>query len=194
MQSFEELLQVARLLYGFTEPWFIAGGWAIDLFLKNVTRVHSDLEIAVFRKDQITLRNYLSDWEFSKVVSGVLQPWDQGEWLELPVHEIHTQRKSSELSSLEILLNESFESEWRFRRNPKIRRPMSMIGLFSEIGVPFLAPEIVILYKAKNPRAKDEKDFDQVRGLLNQEQRVWLKQAIAACHPEHPWLAELYGS
>jgi Aminoglycoside-2''-adenylyltransferase len=28
-------------------PWFVAGGWAIDLFLGTRTRDHEDLEIAV---------------------------------------------------------------------------------------------------------------------------------------------------
>ena len=117
--------------------------------------------------------------------------WAEGEWLELPVHEIHARRMGSQPSALEILLNESTEAEWRFRRNLEIRRPLSLIGLHSDIDVPFLSPEIVLLYKAKNRRAQDEADFHNVRNFLDPGRRAWLRQAIEVCHPEHPWLAVL---
>lgn len=192
MESFSKVVQIAKLLDGFAQPWFIAGGWALDLFIGKVTRVHSDIEITVLRKDQNNLRQYLGNWEFTKVVNGVMQSWNQDEWLELPIHEIHAQKKSSKLPPLEILLNESSQDEyWKFRRNFEIVRPLSRIGLRSNIGVPFLAPEIILLYKAKNPRFQDEDDFNHVRELLNQERQVWLKQVIALCHPEHHWLTEL---
>jgi Aminoglycoside-2''-adenylyltransferase len=186
--GFEEVVKVAKLMHGFTSPWFIAGGWAIDLFIGNITREHKDIEIAIFRKDQKLLQDYLFDWEFNKVVNGVLEPWNKNEWLELGVHEIYACSKISEVSMLEILLDESVESEWRFRRNLNISRPLSKIGLFSDIGVPFLAPEIVLLYKAKNPRCKDEDDFNRIRGLISDEAKIWLKQAIAVCHSGHHWL------
>ena len=38
---------VTRRLAGVTVPWYVAGGWAIDLFLGRTTREHADLEIAV---------------------------------------------------------------------------------------------------------------------------------------------------
>jgi Aminoglycoside-2''-adenylyltransferase len=40
-----DLLSAARL------PWWIAGGWALDLFLGKGTRAHKDLDIGIFRKD-----------------------------------------------------------------------------------------------------------------------------------------------
>ena len=33
-------------------PWFIAGGWAIDLFLGRKTREHADVDFALSRLDQ----------------------------------------------------------------------------------------------------------------------------------------------
>ncbi len=194
MESFSELGKLSRLLNDFRQPWFVAGGWAIDLFIGDVTRVHKDIEITIFRKDQSRLREYLFGWEFTKVINRKMEPWNENEWLELPIHEIHGHSKNILLSALEILLNESSRCEWRFRRNFAIGRPLSMIGLRSDIGVPFLAPEIVLLYKAKNPRSKDEDDFHRVCKLLNEERQVWLKQAITVCHPRHHWLKELHAS
>lgn len=191
MSSFEEPLKIAQLLQGFKKPWFIAGGWAIDLFLERVTRPHEDIEIAILRQDQLALQGYLNDWKFEKVIPGQKmhrEKWDVKEWLELPVHEIHAHNAGGDPSKLEILLNESSGDEWRFRRNLKIVRPLSMIGLLSEDGIPFLSPEIVLLYKAKNPTANDEADLNNVLEVLEGERTHWLKQAIQTCHPGHPWI------
>ncbi|MEH2432985.1 MAG: hypothetical protein V7K25_01785 [Nostoc sp.] len=194
MEYFSELMKFSGLLNDFRQPWFVAGGWAIDLFIGDVTRVHKDIEIAIFRKDQNRLREYLFDWKFTNVVNGKMQPWNENEWLELPIHEIHAHTKNNLLSELEILLDECSQREWRFRRNLDIARPLSMIILRSDIGIPFLTPEIVLLYKAKNPRSKDEDDFYRICSLLDKERQVWLKQAITVCHPGHHWLAEIHAS
>lgn len=191
MNSFEVPLKVLRLLAGFDKAWFVAGGWAIDLFLERVTRTHEDIEIAILRQDQLALQSYLNGWEFEKVIPGQKmrrEKWDEGEWLDLPVHEIHAQNAASDPSKLEILLNESSVDEWKFRRNLKITRLLSMIGLRSKDGIPYLNPEIVLLYKAKKPTTNDEADLNNIREVLQGERRNWLKQAIHACYPGHPWI------
>ncbi|HEY8655865.1 MAG TPA: hypothetical protein VIM23_05110, partial [Gaiellaceae bacterium] len=38
---------VARRLAGVRAPWYVAAGWAIELFLGGQRREHEDLEIAV---------------------------------------------------------------------------------------------------------------------------------------------------
>jgi len=196
MGKFEEVLKVKKLMAGFKKPWFIAGGWAIDLFLGRWTREHEDIEIAIFRRDQKAIRSYLIGWELRKVIprKGQIYPrelWAEDEWLELPIHQIEAQRIGSDPDPLEILLNESDEEFWVFRRNMEITRPIQRIGLSSGDGVPFLAPEIVLLYKTKNSKIKDEDDFNRVLNLLDEERRLWLKKAIEICHPAHHWLESL---
>lgn len=100
MESFSKVVKLSKLLNDFTQPWFLAGGWAIDLFIGDVTRIHKDLEIGIFRKDQSSLRKYLFDWKFTKIVDKVMQPWNEDEWLELPIHEIHAYSKNTELSQI----------------------------------------------------------------------------------------------
>jgi len=58
--AFEEPMNVLDRMGKFDRPWFIAGGWAVDLFLGRVTRSHKDIEIAIVRADQGALRAYLS--------------------------------------------------------------------------------------------------------------------------------------
>ena len=49
--SFGPIEAFARIMAGFPQPWYVAGGWAIDLFGGRVTRAHEDLEVAVCRRD-----------------------------------------------------------------------------------------------------------------------------------------------
>lgn len=187
---FELPLKVASVMRGFEPGWFIAGGWAIDLFLEKETRKHDDIEIAIFRKDQSVLQNYLRDWNLQKVVSGKLVDW-QGEFLELPVHEIHCFNAKDELKRLEVLLNETGGGEWLFRRDKRITKPLSEIHLATNSGVKFLCPEVVLLYKSKNPRAKDEQDFQAAARHLDTKAKRWLKNALSICYSTHHWLESL---
>jgi len=63
-----EPLKVNALMAGFEKPLFIAGGWAIDLYIGRITRVHKDIEIAILRRDQLALHKYMNGWEFKKEV------------------------------------------------------------------------------------------------------------------------------
>ena len=57
--------------------------------------------------------------------------------------------------------------------------------------LPYLAPEIVLLFKAKAPRAKDEADFAGVLPLLDARRKAWLDAALGLVHPDHPWRTAL---
>ena len=63
MKSSYTPAQVSRLFYGERKPWWIAGGWAIDLFLGKVTREHEDVDVAILRIDEKAFRTYLKSWE-----------------------------------------------------------------------------------------------------------------------------------
>ena len=175
----------------FKPRWLIAGGWAIDLFFGKETRPHQDIEIAVLRRDQTIIRDYFDGWQFRKIAGGKKEVWQRGEWLALPVHEIHCLNELMPPTQIEILLNESNETEWIYRRNDKVRRPLDKIQLERGAGVKFLCPEIVLLYKSKLPRAKDERDFLAVVERLDAERKKWLKDAIEVCDSKHPWLQSL---
>ncbi len=73
--------QVLSLLAGFGMPWWVAGGWAVDLFIGRLTRPHKDIEIAVFRHDQLVLQEHLAGWSLRKVVDHRRVSWLPGELL-----------------------------------------------------------------------------------------------------------------
>lgn len=188
--AFEQPLKAASLMRDFAASWFIAGGWAIDLFLGKQTRAHDDVEIAMFRRDQLALQKYLCNWNLKKVESGAFSAWRQNEFLELPVHEIHCFNENEE-RFLEILLNESDGEQWIFRRNFAVTKPIRELFSTTDSGMNFLRPEVVLLYKSKNPRAKDERDFQKALKHLDSESKEWLKNALSICYSEHRWLENL---
>lgn len=109
------------------------------------------------------------------------------------MHEIHARKVGNDPSHLEILLNESREDKWWFRKNSSVTRPLNLIGLHSQTGIPFLCPEVVLLYKAisKQPMPKSEDDFDNVLEMLKEDQRDWLRRAIQSCNSKQAWLKRL---
>ncbi|MCM3744459.1 hypothetical protein M3193_09910 [Sporosarcina luteola] len=180
--------EVAVRMADYVRPWGIAGGWAIDLFVGNETRVHSDIEIAILREDQHRLKSQLADWSFQKVVKGELVEWES-ETLVLPIHELHGNHQTE--GRLEVLLNEVENDQWVFRRDMTITFPSSTLFLISTEGIPYLHPAIVVLYKAINPREKDQADFHAVKDLLSDKDRQWLCSALEIHVPGHPWISEL---
>ena len=186
---FSTCINVNEWMSEFNEQWGIAGGWAIDLFIGEETRLHSDVEVATFREDQHVLKKTLSDWSFEKVVKGELITWEE-EWLELPIHEIHGVHKETG-ERLEVLLNEKKGGKWIFRRESSISFPESTLFLYSNEGIPYLHPAVVLLYKAKGAREKDHADFNAVKDLLTMEDRLWLRKALRIHVPGHLWIQEL---
>src|SRR5258708_39864763 len=89
---YAEPLRVTALMSGFDKPWFVAGGWAIDLFLGRLRRQHKDLDFTIFRRDQLALQEHFAGLVLKKIVGPdggeYAETWQQGECLELPVHQI----------------------------------------------------------------------------------------------------------
>jgi hypothetical protein len=85
------------------------------------------------------------------------------------------------------MIEESDDGDWVSRRDPGIRRPLASIGRTTSDGIRYLAPEIQLYYKAKDPRPKDEADFTAVLPFLTQPQRQWLSRTLASAFGDHPW-------
>jgi hypothetical protein len=80
---------------------------------------------------------------------------------------------------------------WLCRRDPSIRRPYSEVIMVTDAGIPYMAPELVLLFKAKSDRSKDRTDLHAARTSLSTVQVSWLRGALASLHPGHPWLEVL---
>jgi hypothetical protein len=163
-----------------------------------VTRPHEDLEIGIFRDDQAALRSCLAGWELLKCERpGWLDPWKEGEQLELPVHQVFARPPGSEPlvqpwepggDELQFFLNDVDGDLWVCRRDPAVTRPVDEICVRSASGLPIVVPEIQLLYKAKHHKEKDEHDFRSALPRLSSERREWLKWSLEVVHPGDPWL------
>ena len=181
---FPEVEKTKTLLQGLKCPYWIAGGWAIDMFLDRQTRPHQDSEIAIARADQKHLLPLPGVSGIEYVEDREKKAW-RGQPLQLPVHEMYIQFYGG--GTVEVLLNEFDDSSWIYRRNDSIRLSREKFT-----GIPYLPPAVVLLYKSKNPRPQDEQDFDA--GRLGADEEKWLTDSIARDYPAHPWLAKLKGS
>jgi hypothetical protein len=81
----------------------------------------------------------------------------------------------------------------RSRRDPGLRRPYRDVVRHTDDGVPYLAPEIVLLFKAKARRPKDEADLASLIPVLDGAQRDWLARSLTVVHPGHPRIAAVAG-
>ena len=120
------------------------------------------------------------------MVKGELVTWE-GENLQRPIHEIHCQNVIDG-TSLEVLLNEIQHNDWIFRRDERIRYSFEKMKFVHIEDIPYLSPEVVLLYKAKDTRAKDQEDFLRVVDFLSSEEKKWLQTAIQLHMPHHKWL------
>ncbi len=198
MKPFEVLHAVQAVLNGISAPWWFCGGWGIDLFLGKETRAHKDIDIAIFRKDQLLFQRFLMElgWELNIAHSGELSSWKPGQYLELPFHTIWCRNSKSDPDFIELLLNENDRSDFLYRKNTSIRRTASNAFLLTENGLPFLAPEIILLYKSGSYTTLGNRhDFEHTVSLLSHEQRHWLISALltveSAADTTHPWIAEM---
>ena len=83
------------------------------------------------------------------------------------------------------------DAEWVYRRDARIRGPRADAVLRIG-GLPVIAPEIQLLYKAKRPnQPKDEHDLAQALPRMSLAQRQWLADSLRTLHGDHPWLASL---
>jgi hypothetical protein len=91
------------------------------------------------------------------------------------------------------MLLEAEGDNWIYRREPRVRGPLSTLGKKTSGGLPYLSPELQLLYKAKKETLeKDERDFSIVLPLLNREAREWLVKSLSMQFPEgHEWLTRI---
>lgn len=179
-------------LTGWAGPWWIAGGYALELAVGRSWRAHGDVDVLVLRPSAGELHEALAGWElWAADPPGLLRPWPAGEPLPDHVHDVWCRRPSSPAWELQLMVDEVAGVEWTSRRDGRVRAPVTAIGLRSAGGLPYLRPEIQLFYKAKGRRPKDETDFAAVLPVLDDDARAWLDRALRLTQPEHPWRTAL---
>jgi hypothetical protein len=181
---------VARHLAGLTAPWCVAAGWALDLFHGEQTRPHADTEIAIPAAAFPEVRDRFPGYAFDAVSSG--QVWeDAGPAALAATHQTWLRDPATGRYLLDVFREPHDGETWICRRDESIRLPFSEVIQHTPDGIPYLAPELVLLFKAKHARPKDKADFDRAVSRLSGAQRARLASLLARVHPDHQWIARL---
>jgi hypothetical protein len=195
-------VQVARLLQDVTAPWCVAAGWALDLCRGEQTREHEDLEIAIPNTPEAfgQVRAALSDYAFEVPVGpepGTLWPLDSPAfdqvhqtWVSEP-EQGGPDGEPTSVYRLDIFREPQRDGRWVCRRDQSITMSYEEIIRRDPAGIPYLVPQIVLLFKAKLNRAKDNADLAAVLPLMAPADRAWLGDMLQRVHPGHEWLAQL---
>jgi hypothetical protein len=182
--------EVAQRLAGIAAPWYVAAGWALDLFLGRQTREHGDIEIAVPAARFSEVRARFPGYSFDAAGSGRI--WENATPKVLAsTHQTWLRDAATGHYLLDVFREPHDGDIWICRRDEAIRLPYSDIIQRTEDGIPYLAPELVLLFKAKHVRPKDQADFDETLPSMTPRQRDTLAGLLALAHPGHPWLADL---
>lgn len=174
--------------------WWIAGGNAIDLFLGWESRPHADLDIEIFRSDSSHIFDLFNGWDLHAVSDRGSRPWSAPMDLDESVFGVWIRQDPAAAWQIEVLLADGDRDEWRFRRNSSITLAGRDLVKETANGVPYGAPEVQLLYKALQTRAKDDVDLARCLHRMDQRQRSWLGDAVARMNAEHPWVEVLAAS
>jgi hypothetical protein len=147
------------------------------------------VDIAVLRRDQTPLRDHLSGWDLRVAIArGGLIPWPSDLRLDPPLHEVWVRPAGSEEWICEFLMNDASDTDWIYRRDARVTYPLDDLLASRRADLPVLPPEIVLLYKSKDPTHGDVIDFRATYPQLTARAREWLSSALTLTEPRgHPW-------
>ncbi|MGL4237572.1 nucleotidyltransferase domain-containing protein [Tabrizicola sp.] len=174
-----------------TADWYVAGGWALDLWHGHQTRAHDDLEFAV-RPEQIeSCRKSLSELEFFIASAGTLTHLPSTVTVPADTWQLWGADLAAGRWRVDMMLERGTPEFWAYKRDPLIRLPRAAAIRRSAAGISYLAPSIVLLFKAKYHREKDERDFQAALPKLQSNEKADLRRWLEQLHPGHDWIAML---
>jgi hypothetical protein len=186
----QELSNIKNLMADFPRPWFVAGGWALDLAAGHVHREHEDIDLCIFREDMQAVLDHFAEWDIQVAIPGEqrLEPCRTVEDVLPPRYGLHLRRGTE---FVEILLTDRAGDQVVFRKDASITMSLKRFANVDPNGIPYVAPEWQMLYKAKEGREKDQFDFDTHAPRFDEEAKQWFRVALQKFLRASPWLAEL---
>ena len=166
--------RVAEIMATFPGEWCLCGGWAVDAWVGRQTREHKDVDLLVFEEDLPSLLSHFAGWELlahDTVDPDSTQQWN-GRSLTLPAH-VHARRDGVNLD-----VQVSRKDDDSLVITPGLEVDLQQAVTTGEWGVPVLAPEVVLYYKALERRHQDDLDFAVLEPQLSDAQASWLRDAL----------------
>ncbi|WP_419887888.1 nucleotidyltransferase domain-containing protein [Neobacillus niacini] len=190
-------LNVSNIVSLFSEipiTWCLAGGWALDIHLGKKSREHSDIDVIILRDQHQAAFQLLSrEWKVFKAEGGVLLPWNEGEYL-AHTTDVWVSKSHNSSWAFQIMLVDTEDKNWIYRREKSIKKPVNELIVRTYDGIPYLRPEIQLLYKGGSSkiRGKDFDDLQTTLPILTSQEKEWLSSSLLQQFPQgHPWVAYL---
>jgi len=186
--------QLVAFMDGFARPWWILGGWAIEAFT-GAQREHEDIDLSILGCDVPALRDHVGDrWHLWSNHGGTLRPITDEHPDVLDVRsQIWIRASAHDPWIIDLPITPDLDGLWTNKFLDGHVLPVEEATWVAEDGVRYLNPEIVLFYKARHRRPKDERDLDRALPLLAPDGVAWLRGAVRTLDAEHPWLARLAG-
>lgn len=181
----------AALLDGFDRPWWVAGGWSLEVFT-GAGRDHDDLDIGMFGKDLPAFVDHFSATHDVWIAgSGSLCPLLSPEQ-PLPrwANQVWVRESATGPWLLDVIMSPDRDGRWVFRHDPDVVEDLDTVTLVRD-GITYQTPEVTLAFKSKNMRTKDQADFDAALPLLDADATRWLAETVSRLHPGHTWLDRL---
>ena len=157
----------------------------IRVALGDRWRDHEDVDFGICRYQLDRAVAWFDGWDVHTAHEGELTPWGSPQRVVSP-NKVWLRRDPAAPWVLDLTVGDGTDTEWVYRRDIEVRRPWREAVLRSDAGVPYLAPELQLLFKSKNPRNKDWVDARRVIPHLDQAQRAFLSSGR---DDDHPWQA-----
>lgn len=181
-------MEVAERLSGTLARWYVAGGWALDLFVGGLGRDHDDLEIGVPSRRFAEIADAFPGFEWDVVGDGHAWPFPEEADT---MHQTWLREPATGHYRLDVFREPHDGDHWVCRRDASITVPYDELILRTDAGIPYLIPEVVLLFKAKAQRPKDQADFRCALPMMDRSRRSRLSGWLSQVHPGHPWLEAL---
>lgn len=182
----------AKEMDGFDRPWWFVGGWAIEA-ASGYRREHEDTDVSMLASDVPAFVEFMRDrWHVWNNVGGVLHPLgDRWSTIDDPGSQLWLRANASSPWIVDIPLTPDAGGLWTNKFVPQHVAPIEEVTWTAADGLRYLSPEIVLVYKARLGRAKDEPDFEATLPVLDAPRREWMRATLTSLVPDHRWLDRL---
>ena len=178
---------VLELLSDSDVLWWLSGGQALDVFLQRSSSAltatsTSACDGPIGQRCNAFLRHRL---DVKIAHNGVLSDATDGP-LDNEVNGFWARDVSGGPWRLQINLELVDDTDWVYRRDLRIRRPLREV-VWWRGPLPYVNPAVQLLWKATDPGPKDELNHTAVMPLLSGAERQWLADVISLTCPSSPW-------
>lgn len=207
--------EIMTLLNNRDFEFAVCGGYSIELFLDKEIRPHGDIDISAYWVDRDKIILYMKSlgWDIYEMCGdGIahkirdvtqqlrikrnifcikgncelvkLYPRNEADMFYLEFDG----KGQTEPNFIEFLFNNRTETNFLYARNTNITRVLSK-AILKRNDIPFLAPEIVLLYKSTDiGRIGYQLDYEEAIRAMDIEQKAWLASALNVMYPAgHQW-------